>query len=399
MLGEGGEALEKLQNAVGEFQSRQDRRVDLKALRAVIDSLEGEFCAEARNLQLSGDHLIDGNLSAVAWLSRSCAMSATSAADRLCVGEQLESLPKVRAALSTGEIGYQSASLLCHLRDQLGELRELFNEAEMLELARRHSVSSLRYLCRYARHVADPDGFYREAEESYARRRLHISQLGDGMQAIDGILDSEGGAALKTALESLARRLGADDSRSHAQRLADSLVELAHHALEEGRLPRRHGVKPHLTLTTTLAGLKGELGAAASDLELGLPVSSRTVARLACDCTISRVLLQDSVVVDVGRATRVVSAPARRALRIRDRGCRWPGCDRQVGWSTAHHIVAWSRGGKTNLGNLVLLCHHHHRLVHEGGWQVLKTGREFRFVSPERVFTRRARGPGVRWAA
>ncbi|HEY1421313.1 MAG TPA: HNH endonuclease signature motif containing protein, partial [Candidatus Dormibacteraeota bacterium] len=118
-----------------------------------------------------------------------------------------------------------------------------------------------------------------------------------------------------------------------------------------------------------------------------------------CDCTISRVLLADSVVIDVGRATRVVSAPARRALRVRDQGCRWPGCSRPVNWSSPHHIVAWSRGGDTNLSNLVLLCYHHHRQVHEGGWQVVRAGREFRFLPPERVAMRRARGPGLRWAA
>jgi hypothetical protein len=70
-----------------------------------------------------------------------------------------------------------------------------------------------------------------------------------------------------------------------------------------------------------------------------------------------------------------------------------------VNWSTPHHIVAWSRGGGTNLPNLVLLCYFHHRLVHEGGWQVIKAGREFRFLPPERVVWRRARAPGMRWAA
>jgi hypothetical protein len=48
---------------------------------------------------------------------------------------------------------------------------------------------------------------------------------------------------------------------------------------------------------------------------------------------------------------------------------------------------------------MVLLCHYHHRLVHEGGWQVIKSGPEFRFLPPDRVFMRRARGPGYRWAA
>ena len=399
MLGEGGTPLSELESAVREFQAREDRGVDPKGLRALIDALECEFAVEARSCQEAGTHLADGSATVVTWISRTCGMSATSAADRICVGAQLESLPKVAGALRSGEIGYQSASLLCHLRDQLGEKRELFDEDEMLDLARKHSVASLRYLCRYARHVADPDGFFNDAEADYSRRRLHVSLMSDGMHSIEGVLDQAGGAALRSALDSLAKRLGQDDDRSHPQRMADSLVELAHHAMDEGRLPKRNGVKPHVSLTTTLEGLKNEVGAPPADLELSLPISTRSLERFACDCTMSRVLLADSVVIDVGKATRIVSAPTRRALRARDRGCRWPGCDRQVNWSTPHHIIAWSRGGPTNLPNLVLLCFHHHRLVHEGWLQVVKSGREFRFLPPERVVMRRARGPGLRWAA
>jgi len=399
MLGEGGTPLSKLLDAIREFQAREDRRVDLKGLRVGIDALEGEFSVETRASQLSGDNLANGNPTVVTWASRLCGMSLTSVADRLCVGKQLESLPKIAEALRTGEISYQSTALLCHLREQLGEKRELFVEDEMLEHARNLSVASLRYLCRYARHVADPDGFFNEAEADFTRRRLDISQMGDGMFCVDAILDPESGAALKTALESLAKRLGPDDDRSHKQRMADAVGELVHHAMDEGRLPRRNGVKPHINLTTTLEGVKSEVGAPPADLELSLPISTRTLERIACDCTMSRVLLADSMVIDVGRATRVVSAPTRRALRARDHGCRWPGCDRKVDWSTPHHIVAWSRGGPTLLSNLVLLCYFHHRLVHEGGWQVVKVGREFRFVPPDRVVFRRARGPGVRWAA
>jgi hypothetical protein len=399
MLGVGGKDLSKLQAAVADFQAREERLVDPKELRAVIDALEAEFAEVARRCQETGAHRAEGSATVVTWLSRLCGMSATSAADRLCVGRQLESLPRVAWALSSGEIGYQSAALLCHLRDQLGEKRDRFDESEMLGLARRHSVATLRFLCRYARHVADPDGFFREAEADYSRRRLHISPLIDGMHVIDGLLDAEGGAVLRTALERLSKRLGRDDERTDGQRKADALVELVQHALDEGRLPRRHGVRPHLTLTTSLEGLKQELGAGPAELELSLPISTRSLERIACDSSISRVLLADSMVVDVGRATRVVSAPTRRALRVRDKGCRWPGCERQVSWSSPHHIVAWAKDGPSNLGNLVLLCFFHHRLVHEGGWQVIKVGREFRFLPPDRVVTRRARGPGLRWVA
>jgi hypothetical protein len=260
-------------------------------------------------------------------------------------------------------------------------------------------VKRLRYLCRLAFHEANPEGFFNAAEESYSRRKLEISQFGDGMFALDGLLGPEAESALKTALGTLARPLGPDDDRTHKQRLADALGECVNRALASGRLPRRHGVMPHLNLTTTLEGLIAELGAPAADLELSLPISIRTLERIACDCTISRILLADSVVIDVGRATRVVSAPTHRALRHRDQGCRWPGCDRDVDWSSPHHIVAWSKGGETRLENLVLLCYFHHRLVHEGGWQVIQEGREFRFLPPDRVVFRRARGPGLRWAA
>jgi Domain of unknown function (DUF222)/HNH endonuclease len=400
VLGEGGTPLSDLEDAARCFLQRGERSVDLKRFRAVIDALEGDFAVEARRVQRTGAHLADGAASAVGWISRTCGMSATSAADRICVGEQLESLPKIAEALSSGEIGYQSASLLCHLRDWLGDKQDLFVEDEMLDHARNHSVASLRYLCRIARHIVDPDGFFDEAEADYSRRKLHVSRMADGMYAIDGVLDPVGGAALRTALDSLAKRLGPDDDRSHKQRMADSFVELVNHAMDEGKLPRRNGVKPHVSVTTTLEGLKNEVGAPPADVEFSLPISTRTLERLACDCTISRVLLADSTVIDVGKATRVVSAPTRRALGVRDRGCRWPGCDRQVNWSTPHHIIAWStKRGPTNLPNLVLLCLYHHRLVHEGGWQVVKAGREFRFVPPERVVMRRARGPGVRWAA
>src|SRR4029077_18752005 len=116
MQGEGGTPLSELKAAVRKFRAR-DERVDLKELRAVIDELEGEFSTEARLAQKAGDHLIGGNITAASWISRTCSMRVTSAADRLCVGEQLQSLPKIAEALSSGEIGSQSTSVLCHLRE------------------------------------------------------------------------------------------------------------------------------------------------------------------------------------------------------------------------------------------------------------------------------------------
>jgi hypothetical protein len=399
MLGEGGTALSEFEEAARKFLARDERSVDPKRYRAVVDALDGDFSSVARDAQRAGEHLVAGNISAASWIARTCGMSITSAADRLCVGEQLESLPKVAAALGSGEISYQSTSVLCHLREQLGEKAKLFDEDEMLEYAREWSVFHLRKLCNAARHEADPDGFFKDAEENFTRRRFHISQMSDGLYLVDGVLDPVAGAAFETAVDVLAKTKGPEDERTAKQRRADAVGELAMHAMDQGTLPRRHSVKPHINLTMTLEGLKGELGVPPADLDLSLPISTRTAERIACDCTMSRVLLADSMVIDVGRATRTVSPPKMRALRVRDKGCRFPGCDRQVNWSSPHHIIYRSRGGSDKLENLVLLCFFHHRLVHEGGWQVIKAGREFKFLPPDRFVMRRARGPGVRWAA
>jgi len=399
MSGEGGTPLSKLEAAVRAFQaSRDSADDDPKRMRSLIDALELEFCAMVRRVQTRGDHLVNGNITAGSWISQTCGMSVPSAADRVCVGEQLESLPKVAEALSRGEIGYQSASVICHLRDKLGEKRDALDEEQWIGFAREYSVKNLNWLAAHTRYGLDPDGFERDAEENYEERFLHISEM-NGMYHLSGVIDPEAGAALKSAVDALAKRLGQDDGRTPKQRRADALTEIVYHAMDEGKLPRRNGVRPHVTVTTTLGGLKGELGAAASELEPGLPISSKTVQRLACDGTLSRVLKADSVVVDVGRATRAISPAQRRGLKARHRGCCGPGCDRPINWTTPHHIEFWSRGGPSNLPNLLPLCYFHHRLVHEGNWQVIKVGREFRFLPPERLGIRRARGPGLRWAA
>jgi uncharacterized protein DUF222 len=326
MLGEGGTPLSELKAAVRKFRAR-DEHVDLKDFHAVIDELEGEFAAEARQAQRAGDHLIGGNITAASWIARTCGMSVPSAHDRLCVGEQLESLPMVAEALSKGEIGYQSVSVICHLSEKLGGKVDGLDEAEWIGFARKHSVKDLGWIAAHYRYAVDPDGFDRDTEENYEERFLHISEM-NGMFHISGVMDPEAGAAVKTALDALSKRRGQDDSRTPKQRRVDALTEIVYHAMDEGKLPQRNGVRPHITVLTTWEGLKGELGAAASELEAGTPISSKTVQRLACDGTLSRVLKADSVVVEVGRATRAISPAQHRALKAQHRGCCGPGCDR-----------------------------------------------------------------------
>jgi hypothetical protein len=76
-----------------------------------------------------------------------------------------------------------------------------------------------------------------------------------------------------------------------------------------------------------------------------------------------------SAVLDYGHASRTITPPMWAALGIRDRHCRYKGCDRPAAWCEAHHVRPWITDGPTNLQNLVLLCTRHHHLLHRPGWE------------------------------
>ncbi len=76
----------------------------------------------------------------------------------------------------------------------------------------------------------------------------------------------------------------------------------------------------------------------------------------------------DGHIIEVGARTRTIPPALRRALHHRDHGCRFPGCGLPLG--EGHHIRHWAQGGPTTLSNLALLCHRHHRAVHEEGYHL-----------------------------
>jgi len=355
------------------------------------------FAADMINLELSrvaaafaqtDEYEEQGFDSPIQWIKANCHLSGGAAADRVCVGEQLESLGRSRMALGLGEIGFQHFAQIARTAARVGEK---LDEARLLSHARKESVAKFHNTCLHAEHAANAEAFVAEERQGVEARSLHLYTADDGTVLVKAILDKVGGATLKTALEPLAKRAGKDDDRTREQRLADALVDLAMHALDNGALAQR----PHLQVTSSLETLLGLSGAPAAEMEFSLPISSKAVERLACDCTVTRILLgSDSTVIDVGRAKRVISGPQRKALRVRDQGCVWPGCDRQASFTSGHHLTHWIHGGPTDLSNLVLLCYRHHWMVHEGEWQIVRAndGRMLT-VPPVTEYQRLARGP------
>ncbi|HSV66134.1 MAG TPA: DUF222 domain-containing protein, partial [Mycobacteriales bacterium] len=215
----------------------------------------------------------------------------------------------------------------------------------------------------------------REAAEAHTRRDLRISPAGPGLKRICGLLDTEGAETLRVALDPLAAPRPADpdtgvrDERTHGQRMADALVDLADRSLRMGELPDNGGERPTLIVTMPYDKLAAATGAGTLPTGDILPASQ--VRRLACDANIiPAVLGGESQVLDLGRGSRHYVGAARRAIVLRDRGCVFPGCDRPYQWCQVHHCTHWANGGRTDQNNGVLLCTFHHRAVHHNGWDV-----------------------------
>jgi hypothetical protein len=354
--------------------------------RRVIDLQEVAFAREAAEFAASDAWDEDGSGRAIDWLRFNCHMNAGAAANAIAVGESLEQIPESHQAVVDGEIGFAHLVVMARTAEAL---HDRFDEELLVEKTKENSPGKFFYICHHARHAANPKTYAAE------QRRLKLSTWMDGSLLISGQLDPVGGAAFLTALQPLARKSGAHDDRSPERRNADAVVELAMRALDSGVIPQRASQRTHLQVTTSLQTLMGLAGAPAADMDLSLPISSTTVERLACDCSITRLLLDsDSVVIDVGRAKRTISGPARKALNVRDKHCVWTGCERPASWTEGHHLVHWIHGGTNEPSNLALLCYRHHWMVHEGNWQIIR-GDDGRIVTipPTVTFGPPSRGP------
>jgi hypothetical protein len=370
-----------------------DEASELKQIFREVDLLLLRASGVAARFAGKNYYEEQGFVSPIEWIRFECHQTSTAAADVIAVGENLERLPQTVQAVNDGEIGFPHLKTMARTANFIGGG---FDEIKLLSKARDNSAGKFYYICDHYRHSLDPKAYEAEQTERVENRKLTITTCDDGAVLIKGVFDPEGGAALRTAWEPLARRSGAHDDRSRQKRLADAAVELAIHAMDSGAIPQQATQRTHLQVTVPLETLLALPGAPGADLEFSpQPISAKTAERLACDCSVTRIVLDsESMVIDVGRAKRTISGAARKALNLRDRGCTWPGCERPASWTSGHHIRHWIHGGSNEPPNLTLLCYRHHWNVHEGGWQIVR-GDDGRMLTipPAVTFGPAARGP------
>ena len=314
-------ALEKLRAAVLEFVSTPveerdpvDLGQDVKELRHLIDLEELSFAERAHEFAATDEAERQGSASPVDWVRHEAHMTGTAAARAIRVGEQMPKLPESVKAVRNSEIGYAHLALISSTAAAVTESKGAppFDEQPLLEKARENSVGRFSDDCANARHAADAAGFLSDHLTAVEWRAFEMNPCENGV-LLRGRLDSVAAATLRSALEPLATKAGAQDTRRRKRRMADALVELANHGLDAGVLPKQAGQRPHVQVTTTVETLMGVCGAPAGAMQFSEPISFATVQRLACDSSITRILVRPkSANLDVGRATRVPSAAQRR---------------------------------------------------------------------------------------
>ena len=292
------------------------------------------------------------------WLHWRCDLSMSAAREKVRVAHALKTLPMIASSFSTGELSYSKVR-------PLTRVARTDNEESLLTFALQTTASRVEERCRELRcgTVDSVD----EAHRAHANRSLRVFRNAErGTMSITVELPLETGELLEKALdraryERAPARDCVDESWSTLQ--ADALVTIANAYLSG------NGEASACTSDNYLVTVHVDQSALANgDGRSSLPLES--VKRLCCDGdAIVIVDNEEGEPLSVGRKTRTVPTGIKRALRARDKSCVFPGCH-HTRFVDAHHVEHWSAGGETSLDNLLLLCSHHHQLVHEGGFNI-----------------------------
>ena len=282
------------------------------------------------------------------WLNWKCGISIGAAREKVRVANALKNLTKISDAFREGRISYSKVRAMTRVATPE-------NEDYLMMIARHGTATHVDRLVRLYRRVKRTEALEQE------NHRHEIREL----------------------------TLYPDDEiyprpQWCASRRADALVRISEAYLSDKAKESNSGDRYLVHVHTEVETLKSDGTGAEAELEDCGHICAESSRRLSCDAGVVHWLENsDGEPLSVGRKTRSISPAIRRALKRRDGGCRFPGCT-CTRFVDAHHIRHWADGGVTSMDNLTLLCRHHHRLVHEGGFGVeMDVGGQVRFTKPD----------------
>jgi Domain of unknown function (DUF222) len=374
--------LEALARAVDEL-------VDADVSEMCDSELRETFVASRRNadrhasfearvllaIQRRGIPAGDGASSTAAWAQWQSGLRVSEAKAILATAKACEVLPLTEKAWAQAEISTSAARAIGRgIREGHEDVYAAIEE-QLVGCGRSRDLRGLDMLiAHYQTRVDALDG-----TEPSELNGLRLSRVGNRWKG-NSDLDEVAGLTHDEALRAAMDRPSEDDTRTPAKRRADASTRIHRFFLDHAYISVEGGERPHVSFV--IHHERGPQGQSilTADAALTLP----DIEQLLCDARITRIVLDpDSIPLDVGRASYTPSKPLRRAVVVRDRHCRFPGCDRRPSWSQTHHTDPWETGGETKLTNLVLLCDYHHHVVHKPGWRATFDGHTFTVTNPD----------------
>jgi len=366
--------------AVVPFDTRSDQLAGerlgerIAELNAYLTVAQAHFLELLREFDEKGYCEALGFRPCAHWLNFKCGLGFNAARERLRVAHALAGLPKIDAAFAEGRVSFSKVRAMTRVATP-------DNEDLLLNIARHGTAYHVERFVRQYRQVeklSKPGA----AQDLHDSRELQFHFDEDGCLVIRAKLPAEQGELVIRALEramdcvteNATGKVTAETPGNRepvAIRRADALCEMAesylNHPDNAGSTADRYQVVVHVRADIAPTG-----ETPVAQLENDPCVSAVTSERIACDCSITTIEESASgEPLNIGRRSRTIPAPMRRALIARDSGCCFPGCTSHR-FCDGHHVVHWQDGGETRLENLVLLCRYHHRLVHEGGFDCPK---------------------------
>jgi hypothetical protein len=335
---------------------------EIAQMAAHLDAATHRLLTCIRAFDDSGEWHREGALSCAAWLTWRIGLDPGTAREKVRVARALGVLPKIDDALKRGALSYAKTRALTRVATPE-------NEEDLLAMATYSTGAQLERLCRLVRKVVGVDQWGNPLDD---RRTFSREGLDNGMVRLSVVLHPDEAAIVMKAIEH-ARRKAMDGvpAETQGRRMPpkmDALVSVAETYLAHSDATGSAGDRTQVFVHLDQDPLAPD-GTLAATLDDGTRVSAETLRRLTCDAALVGIHHHQDGCVTAGRRTRSISPSLRRALHIRDRGCRFPGCPNHL-YVHAHHITHWADGGPTAADNLILLCSTHHRLLHEGGFRI-----------------------------
>ncbi|MEV4316874.1 DUF222 domain-containing protein [Actinocrispum sp. NPDC049592] len=298
-------------------------------------------------------------------------------------------LPQTSAALAAGEISSEAVDVIRKTLKDLPDLdaeKRVLAESVMLEQAAEDDPNALARFGLRVRAMVDPDGPPPvDPEPARQTQVFRYRDRRDGSLEMSAVVAAENAGPLRAMIQECERPRPGDleDTRTFAERLGDAFAErILKRAANCPDMPLKNGLRTEIAFTISFNDLMRDLD---DRILVGddIYMTAREARRIACDCHLfPAVLGSNSEPLDIAAGAYSTPAHIRRALVLRDKGCAFPGCPKSASVCDAHHIHHWADNGVTHIDNLVLLCPHHHRLIHNSDWTIQLLNNRPSFTPP-----------------